>query len=103
MDQNTKAQLVFEANKKSLLIAYILWWFLGTFGVHRLYLGKVGSALAMAIVTLLSFPLVFLLVGYIGFALIALWWLIDAFLLPGMVRDRNLALIGRIETAQNRM
>ena len=38
------------ARRVSPTIAYLLWLFLGWFGVHRLYLGRVPSALAMMIV-----------------------------------------------------
>jgi TM2 domain-containing membrane protein YozV len=30
---------------KSRLVAFILCWFLGTFGAHRFYVGKTGSAI----------------------------------------------------------
>jgi TM2 domain-containing membrane protein YozV len=39
----------YEANKKSPMVAYLLWWFFGTFGGHRFYLGHTGSAVAMLI------------------------------------------------------
>lgn len=29
----------FEADRKSQLVAYLLWFFLGFFGAHRFYLG----------------------------------------------------------------
>jgi hypothetical protein len=32
---------------KSRLAVFLLAWFLGIFGVHRFYIGKVGSGLAM--------------------------------------------------------
>jgi hypothetical protein len=33
---------------KSLVVAYVLWWFGATFAAHRFYLGAFRSALAMA-------------------------------------------------------
>ena len=32
-----------ESSDKKILPAFILCWFLGVFGVHRFYVGKVGS------------------------------------------------------------
>ena len=32
----------YPAPEKSLAIAYLLWFFLGLFGVHHFYLGKIG-------------------------------------------------------------
>lgn len=50
----------------NLLIAYLLWFFLGFFSAHRFYLGQTGSAIA-------QFLLNCILIGLI-------WTLIDAFL-----------------------
>jgi len=35
--------------QKNIAIAYILWFILGWFGIHRLYLGRTGSGVAMLI------------------------------------------------------
>jgi TM2 domain-containing membrane protein YozV len=64
---------------KSVAGAYILWFFLGLLGGHRYYLGKVGTGLLMT-----------LTLGGLG-----LWWIVDAFLIPGMVRSRALGPSGR--------
>lgn len=59
----------------SVVVAYLLWFFLCLFSAHRFYLGRPGTA----ILQILSY---FIIVGF-------LWVLIDAFLIPGMVRDRQ--------------
>jgi len=56
-----------RSQKKSLIIAYLLWFFLGFLGLHRLYLGRRKY-----------FLIYFFTGGYFFFG-----WLIDAFLLPG--------------------
>jgi TM2 domain-containing membrane protein YozV len=58
---------------KSKLVAYVLWFFLGFISLHRFYLGKVGSGI-LYLVT---------------FQLFGIGWLIDAFLLSGMVDNYN--------------
>ena len=69
--------------------AYILWifGFFGIFGVHRFYLGKVGSGLLY----LFTF-------GLFGFG-----QFIDLFLIPGMTRERNYYLLQKstVESLSN--
>jgi len=83
------ALMRFEANKKSPVVAYLFWWFTGSFGGHRFYLGRTGSAVAMLTITLLSIPLMFLLIGFFTFMVVAVWLIVDAFLIPGMAREFN--------------
>lgn len=59
----------------NILIAYLLWGFLGLFSAHRFYLGRPGSA----IFQIVSY---FLLFGFV-------WLLVDAFLIPGMVKKKR--------------
>ncbi len=64
-----------EMNKKqkSAGTTWLLWFFTTSFGGHRFYLGKTGTAVAM----LLTF-------GGLG-----IWSFIDLFLLNGMIKDTN--------------
>ncbi|MFT5732196.1 MAG: TM2 domain-containing membrane protein YozV [Planctomycetota bacterium] len=56
----------------------LLCWFLGVFGVHRFYAGKVGTGILM-----------FLTIGGLG-----IWWLIDMIvILVGSFRDKENRLI----------
>lgn len=82
----------YDAMKKSMVAAYVLWWFLGLFGAHRFYLNRTGSAVAMLVITLVSLPLMFFLVGFITIGITSIWWVVDAFLIPDMIRDHNLRL-----------
>lgn len=68
----------------SLGVAYFLWLFLGLFSAHRFYVGRTGSAVAQ----IASY---FILIGFV-------WLLLDAALIPGMVRDRREAIRQRITT-----
>ncbi|MDE2515646.1 MAG: TM2 domain-containing protein [Rhodospirillales bacterium] len=87
----------YDANKRSTLIAYLLWFFVGIFGVHRFYLKRTGSAIAQLVITLISIPLAFIGIGVFGYLIVGIWVLVDAFLIPGMVRGYNNALISRLE------
>lgn len=90
---DTETLMRYEANKKSALLAYVLWFFLGFFGIHRMYLGRVGSGIAMLILHGLSWLTYVILIGWIGFGILGLWWLIDALLIPGMTHAYNNRLV----------
>jgi TM2 domain-containing membrane protein YozV len=86
----------YDANKKTALIAYLLWFFAGYLGAHRFYLGRIVSGLIMLVLFILSCVGMVILVGFIGLAVIGLWWLIDGFLIPGMISDANNKLINSL-------
>ena len=86
----------YDAAKKSAGIAYLLWFFLGGLGVHRFYLGQTGSGVAMAIISVISWITVFIGIGFIGLAVIGIWWLVDAFLIPGIATRVNQDLAARL-------
>ena len=64
--------------------AYLLWFFLGWISGHRFYLNRPGTA----ILQIISY---FLLVGFV-------WWIIDAFLIPGMIREKQNEVRQRVIT-----
>ncbi|MFV0554613.1 MAG: NINE protein [Mangrovibacterium sp.] len=58
---------------KSKGIAYLLWFFLGAFSIHRFYVGKVGTGI------------LYLLTGQ----LLGIGWIIDLFILGTLVDNYN--------------
>ena len=86
----------YDANKKSLVVAYILLFVVGSLGAHRFYLGRTGSAVAMLVITLVSWLLLFVLVGALGLIAVGIWVIVDACRLPGMVQAWNNRLIGQL-------
>ncbi len=62
--------------RRSLLIAYLLWFFLGILGVHRLYLGRWVSAL----------------IWFLTGGLLGIGWLVDVVLTYFIVEEENAAL-----------
>lgn len=64
---------LYRYDRKRPAAAWILWLLFGVLGGHRFYLNRSPTAILM------------LLTGGGGL----LWWAVDAFLLPGMVRDFN--------------
>ena len=71
---------------KSKTVAYLLWFFLGIFGVHKFYLGKVGVGI------LYLFTL-----GIFGIG-----WFIDLFTLGGQVDTKNALILGKTNSLNNR-
>ncbi len=51
----------------SAILAYVLWFFLGPFGIHHLYMGRGVGVWLLSLITLQG---------------LGLWWLIDLFLIP---------------------
>lgn len=78
---------------KSTGAAYLLWFFLGTFGVHRFYLGRSGTGFAM---------LALMLLGFLTFGITSLvalvWWVVDLFLIPGMIATDKDKLRSRLSS-----
>ncbi|WGI20236.1 TM2 domain-containing protein [Amylibacter sp. IMCC11727] len=93
--------------EKSMVIAYVIWFFLGQFGVHRMYLGRVRSGLLM-LGLIVGFG-IFLLIGLSqdagtlsdtglmimsvsSFSMLALWfcwYIVDIVLIAVMVSKDN--------------
>jgi len=96
VSQDARAMMAFEAEKKSAGVAYLLWFFLGGFGGHRFYLGQTGSAVALLILSILSWLTILVGVGIAGLIVVGIWVLVDAFLIPGLVREFNQRLAVRL-------
>ena len=72
-----------EVSEKSLAIAGLLCFFLGWLGIHRFYVGKVGTGI---LILLLSFSVFLSFISVI-------WWIIDFIvLLTGLFTDN----VGRL-------
>ena len=93
MTLDTQQQMLIERRigneAKSPLLAYLLWIFLSGLGIHRFYLGKTGTGLAMlalAIVGAVTLPIG---VGLLFLAALGIWMLVDLFLIPGIVNEQR--------------
>lgn len=77
-----------ELSSKSKVCAALLSFFLGGLGIHRFYLGKVGSGLAILTLYILGVLTVWFYVGFLFFFLTSLIALIDFIrILCGSLRD----------------
>ena len=83
MDENLHKQMMFAESRKSVGVAYLLWLFLGAFGVHRFYAGSTGSGIAQLLLAL----------SIVGWLVLIPWLLIDLVLIPGLIRDKNMEML----------
>lgn len=86
-DLDVKQMMEYNEEKKNLAVTYVLWGFVGMFGAHRFYLGETGTAVAQLILTL----------TVIGAIVTFVWWIVDAVIIPGMVKDINSDILAEIE------
>jgi TM2 domain-containing membrane protein YozV len=104
VSSDARAMMMFQANQKSLLVSYLFWFFLGGLSVHRFYNGRIGSGVVQILMLIFGFVLItaggFMLavahggwiampIGALMLVFVGLWWLVDAFLIPGWVREQN--------------
>ena len=89
---DTSKMMQYDANKKSVGVAYLLWFFFGMFGAHRFYLGENGTGAAILILTVLSILTSIVGIGLVLLFVPGIWVFVDLFLIPGIARKHNSAL-----------
>lgn len=91
-DNAVRSQMMYDANRKSAGVAYLLLIFLGGFGAHRFYLGRSGTAAAQLVLSIIGVVLAIVAIGFILLAVVWVWLFVDLFLVPGIVREENMRL-----------
>jgi len=76
---DARVMMLFEANRRSNLVAYLLWLFLGLFGAHNFYLRRTGVAITQLILSSIM----------VGMVVTIPWVIVEVFLIPGWVRHQN--------------
>ena len=94
-----------KGTRGKVFFAYLLWFFLGELMVHRMYAGLFKSAFIWLVIGVLggimiiaaiaggAQPLIFLGVP-LAFAF-GVRWIVDAFILPRLVRDKYILTAGK--------
>lgn len=95
---DTAKMMVYDAKKKSTGVAYLLWLILGGIGAHRFYAGNMGTGWAYVALQVVGWITAAAGFGLLCFIAIGVWWVIDAFLIPGMIRTRNLLLAAQLNS-----
>jgi len=96
MSDDVNKMMQYDANKKSVGIAYLLWFFFGMLGVHRFYLSQTGTGLAILFLTLGSCLLMPVGIGLVTIWIPVIWVFIDIFLIPGIARQFNTTLASNV-------
>lgn len=93
----TDIQMLIETRlmneKKSTLVAYLLWLFLGTLGIHHFYMGNTLLGIVYIILGIIGWGMTLsglLPLGGAAFALLGIGLLLDLFRIPSCLR-RSLA------------
>ena len=67
-----------EISPKSRLATVLLAWFLGTLGLHRLYIGKIGTGLIILVLGIAGWATTWVLgFGFIFITIAGIWVFID--------------------------
>lgn len=82
--------MMYDANKKSQGVAYLLCIFFGGLGAHRFYLGRTGTGAAQLVLWLLGWITLF-----VAWIPLGIWVIVDLFLIPGIARQKNMELADR--------
>lgn len=78
-----------EISPKSRLATVLLAWFLGTFGLHRFYIGKIGTGVAILILGILGWSTTWVFgLGFLFLVAAGIWVFIDFIVaLLGAMKD----------------
>ena len=93
-DENTltgaRATMMYDANRKSTGVAYLLCLFFGGLGAHRFYLGETGTGAAQLVLWVLGWVTFF-----VAWIPLYIWIVVDLFLIPGLASTYNMKLADR--------
>ena len=85
-----------KTQQLSVVLAYLLWWFLGIFGMHRLYT-KQSKWWIYIVLGIIGVITTFILIGYLILIGLFILWIIDGFKLNGVVKTFNLSILEDFE------
>lgn len=96
---DVQLMMAYDAQKKSMTTAILLWLFTGGVGGHNWYLGRTGPAVGQLVLCILSWVTLIVVIGAFGLAALGIWLIIDVCMLSGWVRQHNLRLAQRLGMA----
>ena len=84
----SRRYLLGDPRKRTLLLAYVYWYFCAPIGLHRIYCGHKESGLAQLGLFFggLVLALIWAPIGVLSLVAWLVWILADLFLIPGMMR-----------------
>jgi TM2 domain-containing membrane protein YozV len=87
--QEHSTTLSIQVEGKNMVIAYVLWWFLGWAGIHRFYLGKTQSGVMQLGLFIVGWATAVIFIGFLFLGILGFWWLLDAYYVQKYVNDYN--------------
>jgi TM2 domain-containing membrane protein YozV len=96
MNDSTRSMMMYDAQKKSGVVAFLLWLFLGSLGAHRFYLGFTGTAVLQLLLFIFGWTTAFAYVGLFLLLALYVWLFIDVFCIAAGVREHNTMLAQRL-------
>jgi TM2 domain-containing membrane protein YozV len=83
-----------DISPKSRLATTLLAFFLGEFGAHRFYLGKIRTAVTMLILAIIGYATIIFTVGFAFLAAVGIWSFVDFIIaVIGNMKDKEGRLI----------
>jgi len=78
--------------EKSKGVAAVLCLFLGTLGIHRFYLGRIGGGVAQLIILVLGWFTTAIMIGWVLLGVLGTWVLIDfIMILTGALVEKSVS------------
>lgn len=100
MSISTQEKMLIEQrvanDAKSVMVAYVLWFFAGLAGAHRFYLGRSFSGFILLLISLFGVILMFAGIGAILLAFSVIWLLWDMIAIPGIAESHKRRLRERL-------
>lgn len=87
MEQLTYIETRLTNEKKSIVVAYLLWFFLGALGAHNFYMGRTLYGALQLLGTVIGWATAGIIVGMVLLGLVGISWIVDLFLIPGGIRN----------------
>jgi len=78
--------------QKSLAVAYLLWFFLGTLGIYHFYLGNAKRGWWMVVLSVIGFISLIVLIGIVILLGLFVVWIVDAIRMGSLVATQNTAI-----------
>ncbi|MDI6604243.1 MAG: TM2 domain-containing protein [Thermoanaerobacteraceae bacterium] len=76
-----------EKYKKSTTVAYLLWLFLGGFGAHKFYLGKIGMGFLYLSMSIIGWLTLGIGIGWIILIILGIFLIYDLFTIPSQIKS----------------
>jgi TM2 domain-containing membrane protein YozV len=87
VEQLTYIEARLANEKKSVVVAYLLWFFLGWFGAHNFYMGRTLYGVLQLLGSVIGFGTLWFAVGAVPIGIVAISLFVDLFLIPGGIRN----------------